>query len=61
MICKRSTTRSYHPGFGFCHALPQALAQFDAKKRNVLLINGMGYTKENHDFYQFGLQDWPFQ
>ena len=45
IICKRSITRSYHTVFIFFHTRPQALAQFDAKKRIVLHINEEGYTK----------------
>ena len=43
----------FSPVFKHLHNLTQ--------KRNVLQINGMGYSKENYDFHQFGLQDWPLQ
>ena len=49
------------PYWVFYHTRPQALAQFHAKKSDVLHKNGKGYSEENKDLYRSGLQSWPLQ
>ena len=47
---QKGLTEQGHTILVFSHpSSSSSLAQFDAKKSNVLLINGKGYAKENKD------------